>query len=115
MTLLEKQVTFALKVSSLISQAFDMGYEVTLGEAVRPLEVAEDYAGKGIGIKKSLHCIRLAIDLNLFKDGKYLDKTEDHKPLGEWWEKQSGIDFKCCWGGRFNDGNHYSIELAGVK
>jgi hypothetical protein len=50
------------------------------------------------------------LDLNLFKDGKYLALTEDHKPLGEWWESQGG-----AWGGRFNDGNHYSLEHEGIK
>ena len=34
------------------------------------------------------------------------------QPLGEWWEKQAA---DARWGGRFNDGNHYSLEHEGVK
>lgn len=87
-------------IADLIIFAYDNGYEITLGDA---------YAKTGHK-KNSLHYIRLAIDLNLFKDGQYLDKTEDHKPLGEFWESMGG-----SWGGRFNDGNHYSLEHIGRK
>ena len=34
--------------------------------------------------------------------------TEDHEPLGEWWESIGGV-----WGGRFNDGNHYESPYPG--
>jgi len=51
-------------------------------------------------------------DFNLFKDGVFLQGTEDHRPLGEYWES---LDPLCRWGGRFNDGNHYSIEHEGIK
>jgi hypothetical protein len=51
----------------------------------------------------------------LFRNGHYLSSTESHKPLGEWWESQSSEGINCCWGGRFSDGNHYSIEHNGVK
>jgi hypothetical protein len=60
----------------------------------------------------SLHRIRLAVDLNLFKDGKYLKDTDDHQELGEYWESIGGF-----WGGRFRnaDGNHYSLEHNGMR
>jgi hypothetical protein len=102
-------------VAELIFQAQRMGYQVTLGEALRSPEEAARLAKLGKGIKNSLHIVKLAIDLNLFKNGKYLDKTGDHLPLGEWWEEQSFADIKCCWGGRFGDGNHYSVEHGGRK
>ncbi|MEN6622064.1 MAG: M15 family peptidase [Smithella sp.] len=63
-------------------------------------------------MKGSLHYDGLAIDIDLYKDGKYLDKTEDHKVFGEFWESLSPL---CCWGGRFKDGNHYSIAYQGRK
>jgi hypothetical protein len=112
MTLREKQSLFAHLVARLILGAIDLGYEVTLGEAWRSKETAEAYAKKGKGIKASLHRSRLAIDLNLFRDGKYLTSTEDHRELGEWWEKQHEL---CRWGGRFKrrDGNHYSMAHGG--
>lgn len=115
MTLREKQSIFANMVAELIFHAQEMGYQLTLGEAYRSPEEAERLAKLGKGIKASLHTSRLAIDINLFKDGKYLDKTEDHRQLGTWWESQSFADIKCIWGGRFNDGNHYSIEHNGRR
>jgi hypothetical protein len=109
-TLLEKQIRFTQMVGLLIDYATQKGYGITLGEAWRPPLLAKIYAEKGIGSEKSLHCDRLAIDLNLFKNGRYLDKTEDHRELGEFWESIGGT-----WGGRFKDGNHYSLEYEGRK
>ena len=98
-------------VAQLIEQAFKMGYEVTLGDAYRDPRVFGKMGERsGYGESRSAHKLRLAIDLNLFRDGKYLSSTEAHRPLGEWWEGQGG-----SWGGRFNDGNHYSLEHGGVK
>ncbi len=112
MTLREKQSLFVRLVGLLIAEAYDRGYELTFGEALRTPEQAKINAGNGKGISNSLHLIKLAIDLNLFKDGRYLSSTEDHRALGEWWEKLHPM---CRWGGRFNDGNHYSIEHEGRK
>ena len=115
MTLREKQAVFVRLVARLIYKATDLGYDLTWGEAYRTPEQAALNAKKGTGIKRSLHTDRLAVDFNLFKDGKFLDKTEDHRVLGEWWEAQSTPDYQCAWGGRFNDGNHYSIVHEGRK
>ena len=115
MTLREKQSAFANLVAILIVQAKVLGFEVTLGEAWRSPEEAERLAKRGVGIKRSLHQDRLAIDLNLFKDGVYLSSTEAHRPLGEWWEAQSHGEIVCAWGGRFNDGNHYSVSHGGRR
>lgn len=110
MSLQRKQVLFARMVGDLLLQAEKMGFEVTLGEAYRPPETAALYARQGKGISNSLHCDRLAIDLNLFRDGVFLPRTVDHKPLGEYWESIGGT-----WGGRFGDGNHYSLGHGGRK
>lgn len=109
-----KQRKFSLLVAKLITWAYENGYEVTLGEAYRTPEQAAINAQTGKGISNSLHRIRLAIDLNLFKDGQYLARSEDHKPLGEYWKS---LDPLCCWGGDFSrpDGNHYSLTHGGVK
>ena len=115
MILREKQSIFVNLIAELIFHAQELGYALTFGEALRPPEMAAIYAKKGMGIKNSNHTIKLAVDLNLFKNGKYLNKTEDHKVLGEWWEQQSFADIKCVWGGRFGDGNHYSIEHQGRR
>lgn len=110
MTLREKQSAFAALVADLIVHARSLGFELSFGEAYRSPEEAARLAKAGKGIKASLHCQRLAIDLNLFKDGKYLSSTEAHRPLGEWWEQLHPL---CRWGGRFNDGNHYSFTNGG--
>ena len=109
--LLEKQWKFSRMAAQLILKAEEMGYKVSLGDAMRDPRVFGDFGvKKGYGEAKSQHKRRLAIDLMLFKDGKYLTSTEDHRPLGIWWESIGGT-----WGGRFNDGNHYSLEHEGYK
>lgn len=110
-TLSNAQQRFSVMVANLILQATNMGFQVTLGDAYRDPRLHGALGEKkGYGHAKSCHKLRLAIDLNLFRDGKFLANTADHLPLGEWWESQGGT-----WGGRFNDGNHYSLEWQGVK
>lgn len=94
MTLRERQSKFVRMVADLILFAYASGYELTFGDA---------WAKTG-HIQGSFHYKRLAIDLNLFKDGKWLKSTQDHAPLGEYWESIGG-----SWGGHWNDGNHYSL------
>lgn len=110
--LLERQQLFARLLPRLLDRAHYLGFAVTLGEAHRPDELVELYALDGRGARGSVHPLRLAIDLHLFKAGRYLTRTEDHRELGEWWEKQNPA---CRWGGRFTriDGNHYSLEWEG--
>lgn len=110
MTLGEKQRKFTRMVADLIVWAYQNGYELTWGEAWRTPEQAALNAAKGTGIARSLHIDRLAVDLNLFKNGQFLQTTDDHKPMGEFWESIGGT-----WGGRFKDGNHYSLEHDGRK
>ena len=105
-SLRERQSEFASKVPMLINKALELGYEVTLGDAYRDPRVHGSFGErKGYGESKSFHKLRLAIDINLYKEGKYLTKTEDHKVLGEYWESLGGT-----WGGKWQnaDGNHYS-------
>lgn len=112
-TLGQKQRRFAKWIPRLIDKAHELGFEVSLGDAFRDPRVFGSPGVKmGYGNAFSCHKVRLAIDLNLYKDGAYLSTSEAHKPLGEWWEAQ-GADH--CWGGRFQDGNHYSITHEGIK
>lgn len=111
MTLGEKQRKFTRMIAELIQWLYANGYEATLGDAYRDPRLHGEIGVKmGYGHPKSGHKHRLALDLNLFKDGKFLSSTEDHRPVGEQWEKMGG-----SWGGRFNDGNHYSLEHEGVR
>ena len=106
MSINQQQWRFARMVADLIAQANYQGYEVALGEAWRHPVMAAWYAVRGLGVKDSFHGRRLAIDLLLFKDGVYLQNTEDYATLGEWWIARGGT-----WGGRFKrkDGGHFSL------
>lgn len=113
MTLLQKQQEFVLMISQLIQFAYQNDYRLTFGDAYRDPRVHGNVGEKkSYSSANSLHKSRLAVDFNLFKDGRYLTKTEDHSPLGEYWESLGGT-----WGGRFSnaDGNHYSWEHEGRK
>jgi len=115
MTLLEHQKTFALNVSALIKFIFDCGYFCTFGEAMRTPEQAEIYAKEGKGVRNSLHCKRLAVDLNIFKkDGTFLQEAKDYEQFGIFWEKLHGMNrwggfFVSKYGGKIIDGNHFDM------
>jgi hypothetical protein len=117
--MVEKQARFVKTVSIFIQKATKEPYSFTFGEAFRPENVAEMYDSVGKGIKNSLHCKRLAIDLNAFYYDDYLDgHMEWHIPhlkkLGELWKS---LDPEAAWGGDFKrkDYNHYSFEHNGVR
>jgi hypothetical protein len=105
MTLSQKQRLFTFLVSKLIDYAYTNGYEIALGYAFRCQDCK-------VGKANSNHKICLAVDLNLFRDGKYLTETADHERLGKFWESLHPL---CSWGGHFNDGNHYSLEHNGRR
>lgn len=96
-TLRQKQSRFLRMTLLLMQYAHHLGYELTYADAYRDGD-------------PRLHGKRLALDLNLFRNGVYLTKTSDHEPLGLFWESIGG-----SWGGRFNDGNHYSLAHGGQK
>ncbi|MHB8947566.1 MAG: M15 family metallopeptidase [Rhodoferax sp.] len=111
LTLGQKQRLFTRLIAKLIEFAYAQGYELTFGDAFR-----DPRAHGAMGVKlgyshsSSTHKQRLAVDFNLFKDGAFLTSSDDHKPLGEYWESLGG-----AWGGRFSDGNHYALEHGGIK
>jgi len=98
--MVKKQARFSFMVGILIFYATFKGYQVTFDDASRM-----DKKGHR---EESFHYNRLAIDLNLFKDGKYLKETKDHMELGKFWKFLGG-----SWGGDWNDGNHYSWGEGG--
>jgi hypothetical protein len=98
MTLREKQSKFVHLVGLLIVYAYEHGYELTFGDAWSKPEYK---AHSDV----SFHYKRLAIDLNLFRDGRYLTMTEDWEPLGQYWKS---LDHHASWGGDWSDGNHLS-------
>lgn len=108
MTLGQRQRLFMRLLPRLIDFAYEQGFELSIGDGFRDPRVHGAVGVKmGYGHPNSNHKNRLAIDLNLFKAGAFLTASEDHKLLGEYWESLHPL---CRWGGRFKDGNHYSIE-----
>lgn len=116
MKLLQKQFEFGLLLPLLLAKATELGYQYTLGEIQRSQKEANRLAKLGVGSKNSVHRLKLAVDLHLFRNTIYLKDTESHRALGTYWETLSaGKDFTCHWGGHWGDGNHYSIGHGGVK
>jgi radical SAM superfamily enzyme YgiQ (UPF0313 family) len=100
MSLGERQELFSLMIAKLIAKIYETGYQVRVGDFMaKPRTPLEHKAN-------SLHYEKCAGDLNLFQNGKFLDKTEDHTQFGAYWES---LHPKCRWGGRYNDGNHYEV------
>lgn len=138
MTLSELQQKYSLALAGLITYIHSQGFTCTLGESWRSDVQAELNAldhdereqvahalskiqpglshavamSTGVGIRASVHRLRLAQDLNLFKDGVFQTNPEAYKPFGEWWKAQNP---EACWGGDFGDNDHFSFTYGGVK
>lgn len=119
MSLREHQSIFLKNFALLILWAFDEGFEATAGELLRTEEQHAFNVEKGkTKATRSLHMDRMAGDLMLFKDGKYLTNTEDYKSLGQFWV---GLHPQNRWGGDWNkngkadesfyDGNHFEMQI----
>jgi hypothetical protein len=114
-TLGQRQRRFLPLVGKLIEFAYAQGNELTAGEMYRSPEQAALNAQHGTGIANSLHILRLAVDLQLFKDGVYLTDPAEYKPLGDYWKT---LDPDCAWGGDFTtlvDADHFSLSWGGIK
>ncbi len=103
----DKQRQFTWMIGRLIDYAFANGLALRFACArcVHP----------GHHKANSLHYDGLAVDFNLDRRGpdglwRWCERSEDHRLLGEFWETIGG-----SWGGRFNDGNHYSLAYQGRK
>lgn len=115
MSLSKKQQRFTYCISQLIAHAYSKGYGLTLGDAYRDPRLHGDFGTKSsYSAAKSVHKIRLAIDMNLFIDGVWIADS-DHKAwldIGEYWET---LDHSARWGGWFHDANHFSFEHWGYE
>ena len=112
-TLRQKQSRFVRLMGLLIEYAYAHGFELTSGELWRTPEQAKLNAGRGLGIANSLHTERLAVDFNVFRNGKWLQSADEIRLLGEYWESLAP---DCAWGGRFTrpvDPGHFSIRHGG--
>lgn len=120
MTLGKLQRHFATKLLPRLLLHIDLlGYEVTLGDAYRDERshgkyghILVDANGKRVyGARYSNHKLRLAINLNLFKNGKYLSSGKEFDEIGRYWLSLSNLipGVKTAWGGPSGDANHFSI------
>lgn len=111
-TLHDMQVLHVKLFARLIDYLFAQGYEATWGEAFRTAEQAAWDAAHGTGIAQSVHCERLAVDLQLFKDGVYLTDAAHYKLLADYWVS---LDPSCRAGYYFStvDADHFSIAWEG--
>ena len=97
MKLSEKQQVFTRQVAQLILWIEQQGWACTLGECYRTIEQQRRYVEQGKSqTMRSKHLERLAVDLNLFLDGKYQHGVEAYRPLGEYWKQ---LDSANRWGG----------------
>ena len=109
MKLSELQQSFASDTVLLFQYILEQGYTFTYGEAMRSAEQAELYAKEGKGILDSQHCKKLAVDLQLFANGVFLQDKKDYQLLGEYWESLNPDN---RWGGKFPrcDFVHYEMR-----
>ncbi len=100
MKLREARCTFSRLIVDLLHWATEQGYIYAFDEVMQH---------QGMGhMHGSLHYSGCAVDILLYDTyGNYLTKTEAYTPLGEKWE---GLDKDCKWGGRFEDGGHFSFS-----
>lgn len=100
MSLRSAQMAFVADVRKLLDQAEKLGYEITFGEVARPIEMQELYVKTGRSkTMNSQHLKRLAIDLNIFLNGRLCTRDEI-LPLGKYWESLSE---KNRWGGSWRN------------
>jgi hypothetical protein len=110
MSLVDQQHLFAVNLAKLFIHIDESGVKFSIGEVFRTPEQAVLYAKEGKGIVDSLHCKRLAADLNLFSaTGEYLADSKDYETMGLYWESLDPLN---RWGGRFKraDGNHIEMQ-----
>ena len=113
LTLRTARCHFTIAIAALIHYAVSLGYEIAMAEGMERITAKDPTSDHMAG---SLHHIGLAQDLDLYLKGVYLTQSEDHEPLGTWWEDY-GVEhgLPLAWGGNFSkpDGNHYSLRWGG--
>lgn len=104
MTLGQHQQTFSRHLVALLQKAFELGYEVRMGEVERPLEMQQIYMKTGRSkTMNSNHLKKCAADLHFIKGGVLCYPKE----LGDYWESLDPLN---SWGGNwrsFKDAPHF--------
>jgi hypothetical protein len=100
-----KQQQFAVALAKLIIHADSIGLPVTFGDAFRDPRLHGAIGVKqGYGSANSCHKLRLAVDLNIIKDGKIAPES-DYEKLQNYWHDNLG-------GSKMipGDANHFSWQ-----
>jgi peptidoglycan L-alanyl-D-glutamate endopeptidase CwlK len=104
MTLGEHQQAFSRDLVKLMSKAFELGYEIRIGEVERTIEQQKIYVQTGRSkTMNSNHLKKCAADLHFVKAGELCYPQE----LGDYWETLNPIN---SWGGNwapFKDKPHF--------
>ena len=99
-----EQEAFSRDLSKLLLKAFELGYQVRIGEAQRTVDQQLIYVKTGRSkTMNSNHIRKCAIDLHFTKDGVLVYPKE----LGNFWES---LGPKTSWGGNwksFKDSPHF--------
>ena len=98
----DKRRQFAQMLPLLIQYAHYLGYEC----AVDYVKRCEDCP---VGMENSVHRLALAMDLNLYLAGEYVETEAPHADLHDFWDLLGGA--KRIPG----DFNHYSLEHGGIR
>ena len=105
MSLSDEQHSFLLDACLLILFADRIGIKTTGGELERTEDQQRIHFASGRSMTmNSMHLKRLAIDLNCFKGGQYINALGREgetilRPLGVFWES---LNDKNRWGGNFD-------------
>lgn len=112
----KEQQIFAQQVGLWLAYVYNQKYSITFGETYRTPEQAELNAKKGIGIKDSLHCKRLALDFNLFDpNGNLVSDFKEYEKFGAYWESLDKVN---RWGGRWKptpEHPHQVVDLDHIE
>lgn len=110
MTLRQARQKFSKMVSKLLRWLDEDGQAYAIDMA-RRCQTCQ------IGHPKSLHKLGLAIDLLFYDDpdgdgdpDNYRQDMAAYVRAGHYWESIGGT-----WGGRFGDGNHFSLAWGGMR
>jgi hypothetical protein len=102
------QQQFARMLGKMLGYITDSTpYAMTLGELMRTPEQAALNASKGVGIKNSLHCDKMAIEIYFWHSDHMVPVPQEAFNM---WRELGG---NC--GADFGDMNHFSLVYGGRK
>jgi peptidoglycan L-alanyl-D-glutamate endopeptidase CwlK len=102
------QNTFSANLSALINAIHVSGMTCSMGECYRTSEQQEIYIKQGKSkTNNSMHCLRLAVDINIFINGQLIAEAEKLAALGKYWRD---LHPQNRWGGDWNKNGNTKDE-----